>query len=75
MDHTEASLMKLLDYQGKVNSILDDLRNNFDEIKTTFTKLEAEIDFSKNVNSKLSDRLISVERKMSNIPEGNVWKF
>ena len=75
MDHTEASLMKLLDYQGKFNSVLDDLRNNFEEIKTTFTKLEAEIDISKNVNSKLSDRLISVERKMSNIPEENVWKF
>ena len=38
MDHTEASLMKLnkedfvrllLDYQGKFNSILDDLKNNF----------------------------------------------
>ena len=42
MDHTEGSLMKLnkedlvrllLDYQGKCNSILDDLKNNFDELK------------------------------------------
>ena len=72
MDHTDASLMKLnkedlvrllLDYQGKCNSILDDLKNNFDELKTKFTKLEADVNISKNVNSKLSDRLFNVEGK------------
>ena len=72
MDHTEASLVKLnkeelvrllLDYQGKFNSILDDLKNNFDEIKTKFTKLESDVNISRNVNSKLSGRLIDVERK------------
>ena len=72
MDHTEASLVKLnkeelvrllLDYQGKFNSILDDLKNNFDELKTKFTKLEADVNISRNVNSKLSGRLIDVERK------------
>ena len=43
MDHTEASLINLnkeglvcllLDYQGSFNSILDDLKNNFDKLKT-----------------------------------------
>ena len=72
MDHTETSLIKLnkedlarllLDYQGKFNSILDDLKNNFDELKTKFTKLEADLNISRNVNFKLSDRLINVERK------------
>ena len=72
MDHTEASLMKLnkedlvrflLDYQGKFNSILDDLENSFDELKTKFIKLEADVNISKNANSKLSDRLINAERK------------
>ena len=72
MDHTEASLMKLnkedlvrllLDYQGKFNSILDDLKNKFDELEAKFTKLEADANIPKNVNSKLSDRLINVERK------------
>ena len=72
MDHTKASLMKLnkedlvcllLDCRGKFNSILDDLKNNFDELKTKFTKLEADVNISRNVNSKLSDRLINVERK------------
>ena len=55
MDYTKSSLMKqnkedlvrlLLDYQGKFNSILDDLKNNFDEIKTKFTKLEADLNIS-----------------------------
>ena len=72
MDHTDASLMKLnkedlvrllLDYQGKCNSILDDLKNNFDELKTKFTKLEADVNVPRNAYSKLSDRLINVERK------------
>ena len=72
MDHTESSLMKLnkedmvrllLDYHGKFNSILDDLKNNFDELKSKFTKLEPDLNMSKNVNSKLSDRFINVERK------------
>ena len=64
MDHTKASLMKLnkedlvcllLDCQGKFNSILDDLKNNFDELKTKFAKLEADLN--------ILDRLINVERK------------
>ena len=72
MDHTESSLMKLnkgdlvhllLDYRRKFNSILNELKNNFDELKTKFTKLEAVLDMSRNINSKLSDSLINVERK------------
>ena len=51
----------LLDYQGKFNSILDDLKNIFDELKTKFTKLEVDLNISKYINSKLSDRLINVE--------------
>ena len=31
----------LLDYQGKFNFILDDLKNNFDELKIKLTRLEA----------------------------------
>ena len=44
----------LLDYHFK---------NNFDELKTTFIKLEVDVNISRNANSKPSDRLISVERK------------
>ena len=39
----EVLLRLLLDYQGKFNSILDDLKKNFDELKTKFTKLEVDL--------------------------------
>ena len=65
MDHIALFLMErneeglvdlLLDYQGKFNSILDDKKNNFDELKTIFTNLEVDMNISRNVNSKVSDR-------------------
>ena len=37
--------------------------NNFDELKAKFTKLEANLNIYENVNSKLSNRLINLERK------------
>ena len=46
----------------KANSSLpDDLKNNFDERKTKFTKLETDLNIARNVNFKPSDRLINVE--------------
>ena len=53
----------LLDYQGKFYFIMDDLKNNFDRLKPTFTRLEIDLNVSKNVYSKLLDRLIIAERK------------
>ena len=67
MSHTESSLMRLnkeglvrmlLDYQGKFNNILDELKNNLNELKTKFCKLEFDLHISRNVNDKLSDKLI-----------------
>ena len=49
-------------YQGKFDSILDNLRNNFDEPKGKFTRLESNLITSK-LNSKLSDRLLNLERE------------
>ena len=71
MDHTESFLIKLkrrfgkfiTDYQSKSDSILDNLKNYFDDFKGKFTKLESDLVISTNVNSKLSDRLLNVERK------------
>ena len=56
-------LCLLLDYQGKFNSILDDLKNNFDQLKSKFTKLEVNLNIFRNVNSKLSDSLTNVGTK------------
>ena len=53
----------LLHYQGNLNSILDDLKNNFDQLKSKFTKLEADLNIFRKVNSKLSDTLTNVGRK------------
>ena len=78
MDHDEASLMNLnnkdlvritLDYQGKFNNILDDLKKDIPDLKSDlsglkseFSKLEADIQVSRKVNSKLSERLLTMER-------------
>ena len=53
----------LLDYQGKFYFIMDDLKNNFDRLRPTFTKLEVDLNVSKNVYSKLLDTLIIAERQ------------
>ena len=58
MSHTESSLMSLnkeylvrmlLDYQGKFYNILDELKNNLNELKTKFCKLESGVHISRNV--------------------------
>ena len=71
MAHNEASLMKLneedlvritLDYQGKFNNILDlkkdisDLKSDLCGLMSDFYKLQADIQVTRNVNSKLSEK-------------------
>ena len=72
MSHTESSLLRLnkedlvrmlLDYQGKLNNILDELKINLNELKTKFCKLESDLHIPRNVNDKLSDKLVVLERK------------
>ena len=59
-----------LDYQGKFNNILDDLKKDISDLKSdlsglksNFSKLEADIQVSRNVNSKLPERLLTMERR------------
>ena len=82
MAHNEASLVKLnkedlvritLDYQGKFNSILDDLKKDISDLKSDlyglksdFSKLELDIQVTRNKNSKLSERLVTMERCYAN---------
>ena len=72
MSHTESSLMRLnkedlvrmlLDFQGKFNNILDELKIDLNELKTKFWKLESDLHISRNVNDKMSDKLVALERK------------
>ena len=53
----------LLDYQGKFNNILDELKNELNELKTKFSKGESDLHSSGNVNDKLTDKLVVLERK------------
>ena len=79
MAHNEASPMKLnsedlvtiaLGYQGKFNNILDDLKKDISDLKSDlsglkldFSKFEADIQVSRNVNSKLTERLVTMQRR------------
>ena len=72
MFHTESSLTRLnkkdllrmlLDYQGKFNNILDKLKSDLNQLKTKFCKLASDLHISRNVNAKLSDKLVVLERK------------
>ena len=62
--------MITLDYLGKFNNILDDLKKDISDLKcdlswlkSEFSNLEADIQVSRNVTSKLSERLVTMERR------------
>ena len=72
MSYNESSLMRLnirdlvrilLGYQGKFNNILHELKNYLNELKTKFCKLESDLHISRNINDKLSDKLVVLEQK------------
>ena len=79
MAHNEVSLMKLnkkdlvritLDYQGTFNNILEDLKKDIFDLKSDlcglkydFSKLEADVQVTRNVNSKLSERILTMQRR------------
>ena len=48
----------LLDYQGKFSNILDELKNDLNELETKFCKHESDLHISRNINDKLSDKLV-----------------
>ena len=53
----------LLDYHGRFNNILDQLKDDLNKLRTKFRKLESDLYILKNVNYKLSDKLVVLERK------------
>ena len=83
MVHNEASLMKLnkenlvritLD-SGRFEERFSDLKSNLSGLKADFSKLEADIQVSRNVNSELSEKLVTIKRGatlMNSILGGNV---
>ena len=53
----------LLDNQGKFGNILDKLKNDPNELKTIFCKVESDLHISRNVNDKPSRKLVVLEQK------------
>ena len=91
MAHNEAFLMKLnkeylvsitLDYQEKSNNILDDLKkdisdleSNLSWLKSDVSTLEAYIQVSRNLNSKLSERLVTMESRCYANEQYSRWEY
>ena len=78
MAYEEASLMKsnkeeligmTLNYQGKSNGVSDDLKGkisglkNDPGLKSDFSKLEADKQVTRNANTNLSKRIVTMERR------------
>ena len=60
---TKDELVNLsLDYQSKFNSTLANIENDMSELRKGFKKLEVDLAISWPVNTKLTDRIISLER-------------
>ena len=53
----------LPDYQGNFSNILDELKSDLNELQPKFRKLESDLHISRNVNEKLTDELVVLERK------------
>ena len=72
MAHILASLEKLgksdltrlvIDYQNKFDTVLNNINSELLDLKNKFTKLESDLEISRNVNNKLTDQVTMLERK------------
>ena len=72
MPLSEAALGKLtkdevialtLEYQAKFDNTLSNINRELSELSNDFKKIESELSVSKNVNSKLHERVVALERQ------------
>ena len=72
MAHTLVSLEKfgksflarlVIDYQNKFDTVLSNINSELLELKNKFTKLESDLEISRNINNKLVDQVTRLERK------------
>ena len=72
MAQTLASLKKLgksnlarlvIDYQNKFDTVLNNINSELLDLKNKVTKLESDLEISRNVNNKLVDQVTRLERK------------
>ena len=72
MAHTLASLEKfrksdlaslVIGYQNKFDTVLNNVNSELLDLKGEFTKLESDLEISRNVNNKLVDQVTKLEWK------------
>ena len=72
MAHTLAYLEKLrksdlarlvMDYQNKFDTVLNNINSELLDLKNKFTKLESDLEISRNINNKLVEQVTRLERK------------
>ena len=72
MAHTLASLEKLgksdlarlvMDYQNKFDTVLNNINSELLDLKNKFTKLESDLEISRNINNTLVEQVTRLERK------------
>ena len=72
MSLSKAALRKLtkdevialtLEYQAKFDNTLSNINKELSELRNDFEKIESELSVSKNVNSKLHERVVALERQ------------
>ena len=52
-----------IDYQNKIDAILNNINSELLDLKNKFTKLELDVEISRNANNRLVDKVTSLERK------------
>ena len=52
-----------MDYQNKFDTVLNNINSELLDLKNKFTKLESDLEISRNVNNKLVDQVTRLERK------------
>ena len=53
----------VMDYQNKFDTVLNNINSELLDLKNKFTKLESDLEISRNVNNKLVDQVTRLERK------------
>ena len=53
----------ILKYQAKFDNTLSNINNELSELRNDFKKVESELSVSKNLNSKLHERVVTLERQ------------
>ena len=59
---TKDEVIALMKYQAKFDNTLSTLSKELSELHNDFKKIESELSVSKNVNSKLHERVVALDR-------------